>query len=102
MTFKEIPDFSILRLVRTCCWGAVLALVTIAIRDVLIIVRSGVKTLLGPPLTLAAGRALAPLLQTRQLLVGEVVQHCGYESHSRFSAVFRSRYGFLPSHLRSA
>lgn len=42
------------------------------------------------------------LLQTSQLPVGEVAQRCGYESHSRFSAAFKSRYGFLPSHLRSA
>lgn len=42
------------------------------------------------------------LLQTTQLPVGEVAQRCGYDSHSRFSAVFKSRYGFLPSYLRSA
>lgn len=41
------------------------------------------------------------LLQTTQLPVGEVAQRCGYDSHSRFSAAFKSRYGFLPSYLRS-
>jgi AraC-like DNA-binding protein len=40
------------------------------------------------------------LLQTTQLQVSEVAGRCGYESHSRFSAAFRDRYGFAPSHLR--
>ncbi|AKJ27028.1 helix-turn-helix transcriptional regulator [Caldimonas brevitalea] len=42
------------------------------------------------------------LLQTTELPVGEIAQRCGYESHSRFSAVFRRRFGFAPSHLRPA
>jgi AraC-like DNA-binding protein len=42
------------------------------------------------------------LLQSTSMPVGEVAQRCGYDSHSRFSAAFRSRYGFLPSYLRSA
>lgn len=40
------------------------------------------------------------LLQSTVLPVGEVARCCGYDSHSRFSAAFRSRYGFVPSHLR--
>lgn len=40
------------------------------------------------------------LLQSTSLSVGEVAQRCGYESHSRFSAAFRARYGFAPSYLR--
>ncbi len=40
------------------------------------------------------------LLQTTQLQVSEVAQRCGYASHSRFSASFRARFGFAPSHLR--
>ena len=39
------------------------------------------------------------LLQSTSLPVGEVAQRCGYESHGRFSAAFRTRYGFLPSKL---
>lgn len=42
------------------------------------------------------------LLQSTSMPVGEVAQRCGYDSHSRFSAAFRTRYGFLPSYLRSA
>lgn len=41
------------------------------------------------------------LLQSTGLSVGEVAARCGYESHSRFSAAFRTRYGFAPSYLRS-
>jgi AraC-like DNA-binding protein len=40
------------------------------------------------------------LLQTTTLPVGEVAQRCGWESHSRFSAAFQERWGFLPSVLR--
>lgn len=40
------------------------------------------------------------LLQTTDLAVGEIAGRCGYDSHSRFSAAFRSRYGFAPSALR--
>lgn len=40
------------------------------------------------------------LLQTTMLPVGEVAQRCGWESHSRFSAAFQERWGFLPSVLR--
>lgn len=42
------------------------------------------------------------MLQTTAWSVGEIAQRCGYESHSRFSAAFRQRYGFAPSHLRPA
>lgn len=42
------------------------------------------------------------LLQGTGLPVGDIAVRCGYESHSRFSAAFRSRYGFAPSHLRPA
>lgn len=41
------------------------------------------------------------LLQTTELPIGEIAQRCGYESHSRFTAMFRNRYGFSPSDLRS-
>ncbi|MCW7536676.1 helix-turn-helix transcriptional regulator [Aquabacterium sp. A7-Y] len=40
------------------------------------------------------------LLQTTELPVGEIAARCGYESHSRFTAAFRRRYGFAPSQLR--
>ncbi len=40
------------------------------------------------------------LLQDSGLQVSEVAARCGYDSHSRFSAAFRERYGFTPSHLR--
>lgn len=40
------------------------------------------------------------LLQTTGLQVSEIAGRCGYESHSRFSAAFRERFGFAPSHLR--
>jgi AraC-like DNA-binding protein len=42
------------------------------------------------------------LLQTTALSIGEIAQRCGYDSHSRFSAVFRERFGFSPSELRGA
>lgn len=40
------------------------------------------------------------LLQSTALPIGDIAQRCGYDSHSRFSAAFRSRFGFPPSHLR--
>lgn len=40
------------------------------------------------------------LLQTTTMAIGEIAQRCGYESHSRFSAAFRDRFGFSPSELR--
>lgn len=40
------------------------------------------------------------LLQDSGLQVSEVAARCGYDSHSRFSAAFRERFGFAPSHLR--
>lgn len=40
------------------------------------------------------------MLQTSLLPVGEVAQHCGWGSHSRFSKAFAERWGFLPSVLR--
>lgn len=42
------------------------------------------------------------LLQGSGLSVGDIAARCGYESHSRFSAAFRARFGFAPSHLRPA
>lgn len=42
------------------------------------------------------------LLQDSGLQVSEVAARCGYDSHSRFSAAFRERFGFTPSHLRPA
>lgn len=42
------------------------------------------------------------LLQGSGLSVGDIAVRCGYESHSRFSAAFRSRFGFAPSRLRPA
>lgn len=41
------------------------------------------------------------LLQTTGLPVGEVAQRCGWESHSRFSAVFQERWGIPPSIVRT-
>lgn len=40
------------------------------------------------------------LLHGTNLPVGEIAARCGYESHSRFSAAFRNRYGLPPSDLR--
>lgn len=40
------------------------------------------------------------LLQSSALQVSEIASRCGYESHSRFSAAFRERFGFPPSQLR--
>ena len=40
------------------------------------------------------------LLQSSTLQVSEIAARCGYESHSRFSAAFRERFGFPPSQLR--
>lgn len=42
------------------------------------------------------------LLQTTGLPVGEIAARCGYDSHSRFTAAFRARFGFAPSRLREA
>jgi AraC-like DNA-binding protein len=44
--------------------------------------------------------AMAMLLSTG-LHVSEISDRCGYESHSRFSAAFRERFGFTPSQLRA-
>jgi len=41
------------------------------------------------------------LLQTTDIPVGQIAQRCGYESHSRFTAAFRSRFGLSPSSMRS-
>lgn len=41
------------------------------------------------------------LLQSQSLPIAEVAARCGYGSHSRFTAAFRERYGFLPSHLQA-
>lgn len=40
------------------------------------------------------------LLQGTELQVSEIAGRCGYDSHSRFSATFRERFGYAPSHLR--
>ena len=40
------------------------------------------------------------LLHGTDLPVGEIATRCGYESHSRFSAAFRTRFGLPPSDLR--
>ncbi|MCE1181126.1 MAG: helix-turn-helix transcriptional regulator [Rhodocyclales bacterium] len=40
------------------------------------------------------------LLQSSQLAIAEIAARCGYASHSRFSAAFRERFGYTPSHLR--
>ena len=42
------------------------------------------------------------LLQSTQLAVGDIAARCGYQSHSRFSAAFRRRFGFAPKQLRPA
>lgn len=40
------------------------------------------------------------LLQGSNLQISEIAARCGYDSHSRFSAAFRRRFGYAPSHLR--
>lgn len=45
------------------------------------------------------GSAMA-LLQSTELQVSEIASRCGYDSHSRFTAAFRQRFGYAPSHLR--
>ena len=40
------------------------------------------------------------LLQGSGLPVSEIAARCGYDSHSRFTAAFRHRFGYAPSHLR--
>jgi AraC-like DNA-binding protein len=42
------------------------------------------------------------LLQSTMLPVSDIAYRSGYASHSRFSAAFRERFGFTPSHLRPA
>lgn len=44
--------------------------------------------------------AALALLHGTTLPVGEIAARCGYESHSRFSAAFRTRFGLPPSDLR--
>jgi AraC-like DNA-binding protein len=44
--------------------------------------------------------AAMALLQGSNLQVSEISARCGYDSHSRFTAAFRKRFGFAPSHLR--
>jgi len=41
------------------------------------------------------------LLQSMHKSIGDISAYCGYESHSRFSAAFKQRFGFLPSDLRA-
>jgi len=40
------------------------------------------------------------LLQSSTWSISEIAARAGYASHSRFSAAFRTRFGFAPSHLR--
>lgn len=40
------------------------------------------------------------LLQGTELLISEISTLCGYDSHSRFTAAFRQRFGYAPSHMR--
>jgi AraC-like DNA-binding protein len=40
------------------------------------------------------------LLQGTGMQVSEIADCCGYGSHSRFTAAFRQRFGYPPSHLR--
>jgi AraC-like DNA-binding protein len=42
------------------------------------------------------------LLQSTEIPIGQISQRCGYESHSRFTAAFRSRFGLSPSSVRTA
>lgn len=44
--------------------------------------------------------AAMALLQGTDLQVSEIAARCGYDSHSRFSAAFRKRFGYAPSFLR--
>jgi AraC-like DNA-binding protein len=41
------------------------------------------------------------LLQTTTLPISDISERCGYGSHSRFTAAFKERFGYLPSYLRS-
>lgn len=41
------------------------------------------------------------LLQSTELPIGQISQRCGYESHSRFTAAFRNRFGLSPSSVRT-
>ena len=40
------------------------------------------------------------LLQGTGLQVSEIAVRCGYDSHSRFTAAFKHRFGYAPTHLR--
>ncbi|MFY1021845.1 helix-turn-helix transcriptional regulator [Ectopseudomonas khazarica] len=40
------------------------------------------------------------LLQSTQRSINDIALHCGWESHSRFSAAFQARWGFAPSVMR--
>jgi len=41
------------------------------------------------------------MLQTTELSVGEVGRRCGWDSHSRFTAMFQQRWGVAPSVVRA-
>ncbi|GLQ96982.1 helix-turn-helix transcriptional regulator [Dyella mobilis] len=41
------------------------------------------------------------MLQTTEWPVGEVAQRCGWDSHSRFTAIFQQRWGVAPSVVRA-
>jgi AraC-like DNA-binding protein len=40
------------------------------------------------------------LLQSTERQISEIATLCGYDSHSRFTAAFRQRFGYAPSHMR--
>jgi AraC-like DNA-binding protein len=40
------------------------------------------------------------LLQGTGLQVSDIAARCGYDSHSRFTAAFRQRFGYAPSRMR--
>jgi AraC-like DNA-binding protein len=40
------------------------------------------------------------LLQTTQHSIGLIAEKCGYQSHTKFTARFKSRFGLTPSELR--
>ena len=42
------------------------------------------------------------LLQTTSLSISMVSEQCGYQSQSRFSEMFRERFGLTPSQLRQS
>jgi AraC-like DNA-binding protein len=45
--------------------------------------------------------AALSMLQTTKLPVGEVARRCGWDSHSRFTAMFQQRWRVVPSVVRA-